>query len=127
MNVCYFLYLLLKKHERVEGVDAPHHGVVVDSILARATMKNPAKSHWKMHFPLYRLYLLTRPYCPMKATTENSDKVAKIRKFPRCNKISINLGEKTESERLDLDIVTRLYHQYTGRVAQEQEFVPVAY
>ena len=91
--------------------------MAVKSILARARGKTSDVFRWNMHFPLYRLKLLTRPQGPLKPSTESTGKVAKIRKFPEFYEEAINLGKKTDAMRLDRALVQEIHGKYTRKVA----------
>lgn len=93
----------------------------IKAILARALHSGNIFYHWNLHFPLYRLILLTRPSGGLKATTENSGKVAKMRKFPKFYGESINLGQQTPSRDLDNKLVKKIYEEYCDKVAPRKK------
>lgn len=123
INVCKMLtptfgtYPLRKKQERVEKEKAKIHGVAVKSVLARAGDEKSLVFEWSMHFPLYRLMLLTRPQGALKPSTESTGKVAKIRKFPTFYEESVNLGKKTDAMGLDRALVEKIHKKYLRKVA----------
>lgn len=115
------LYPLRKKQERIEKEEAKNHGVAVKSVLARAGDEKSLIFEWSMHFPLYRLMLLTRPGGALKPSTESTGKVAKIRKFPKFYKESINLGKRTGAMRLDRALVEKIHEKYIDKVAPRKK------
>lgn len=62
-------------------VDAPGtHGLATRAAAAIARVDSSEFYTWNVHFPLYRLLLLTRPKGRLMETTESSGKAAKARK-----------------------------------------------
>ena len=109
-----------KNQERIEEHEAKRHGVGIKAILARA-MSGSIFYHWNVHFPLYRLLLLSRPHGSIQATTESCGKVAKMRKFPKFFEESINLGKQTDSRDLDIALVKAVHKKYCDTVAPRKK------
>ena len=106
------------KQERVDEKDAKEHGVVVKSILALGESGDtPGAFEWNMHYPLYRLKLLTRPNGALKATTVSSGKVAKTRKFPKFYEVATKLATPTKAGELDDALVKKVHKMYCDNVA----------
>lgn len=105
---------------RVEAGEAERYGLATRALLARAR-KDGVFCHWRVHFPLYRLLMLTRPEGKLMETSEHSGKVAKTRKGLAFLSYLKKLCKHTEAWEKDGRLHASVHETYCDQVADDKK------
>lgn len=105
---------------RVEEGEEKRYGLATRALLARAR-GDGAFCRWRVHFPLYRLLMLTRPEGKLMETSEHSCKVAKTRKGLSFLEYLKDRSSKTDAWRRDRELHASVHKTYCYQVADDKK------
>lgn len=105
---------------RVEEGEEKQYGLATRALLARAR-GDGVFCRWRVHFPLYRLLMLSRPEGKLMETTEHSCKVAKTRKGLSFLNYLKERCKKTDAWKRDRELHASIHKTYCDQVADDKK------